>query len=122
MQLKIIKYNMTQIKDSIKLLSILLLQESVIIASWGITNIAINKSNISFDVCGLKYTGKVYVQSMCDGKYEIQLECHTIGPCSLDNIVETLDLIIERTDNYQQHLEEWIMKHIKNSIKESHKV
>ena len=113
---------MAQMKDPIKQLSIRLLQESVIIASWGITNIAINKSIICFDVCGLKFTGRVSIQSMRDGEYEIQLNGHTIGLCRLDNVVETLDLNIERSDDYQQRLEEWIMRHIKTNIKESHKV
>ena len=88
------------------------MQESVIIASWGITNISINDTSICFEVSGFKFSGKVEIYSICDEQYEIKLAEQIIGQHGLGTIVEVLDNAIEKTDDYQQYLKEWIMKRL----------
>ena len=98
--------------ESIRNIAILLLQEEVIIASWGISNVKIFDSHICFHVNGLKYNGLVDIQAKDGEMFEILLNETSIGQCHLDNAVNTIDNAVEKTDYYQQDLEEWIKKNL----------
>lgn len=82
-----------------------LLQDEVIIASWGITNANIQDNSINFDVCGLKFTGTVIILGN-ENEEVILLVGHNRIICKIDHLVQTLDYLIERTDNYIEDLKQ----------------
>lgn len=108
LRLKYIKCNKMKMNDSIRRVALRLLQEDVIITSWGITNVRIFDSHISFQVNGLKYNGLVEIKAIDCNEYEIYLNETNIGHTHLDSVVDTIDNAVEKTDRYHQHLEEWI--------------
>ena len=85
-------------KKETKALLAKLLEDEVIVLSWGITNIQISVSCVSFDVNGFKYKGTVSIELDNEG-YRIVLKDKTVNS-SLDDIVTVLDNEIEKTGNY----------------------
>ncbi|MBO4416753.1 MAG: hypothetical protein J5801_01370 [Bacteroidales bacterium] len=104
---------MAKMYDSIRKIALRLLKEDVIVASWGITNVELFESHISFHVNGLKYSGMVEVKAKDCDEYEILLDGASIGKGHLDSIVNIIDNAVEKTDCYQQRLEEWINNQLK---------
>lgn len=94
--------------DSIHRLSLRLLQDSIIIASWGIANTIVFDTHITFEVSGLKYKGKVEIRPVNQDEYEVLLGANSLGSYGIDSIVDTLDRAIEVTDDYKMSLEEWL--------------
>ena len=111
---KNIKCNMKKMYDSIRKIALRLLQEDVIVASWGITNVRLFESHICFHVNGLKYNGVVEIKAKDCDEYEILLDGASIGKGHLDSIVDIIDNAVEKTDCYQQLLEEWIINQLKD--------
>lgn len=93
--------------EKIKNALVYLLNEEVKVASWGITNINITDTTIDFEVSGFIYQGKVQVMSIDNG-YEINFDTGDSINCSLDDLAETIDLKIERTENYESLLQDWL--------------
>lgn len=91
-----------KLNKSIRRAILALLEQNIVVISWGISSINIEDEYISFYVEGFKYKGMVKIIE-CDGDYKIIFEDTTIR-CSIDNIVESLDMYIERTDNYERHI------------------
>lgn len=96
--------------SEIKRLAITLLQEEVVLASWGITKVEIEETNLRFQVNGLKYRGLVNLHIVEDGNYEVIIGGINRGIIRLENILSFLDGEIENTDAYSQDLEKWIDK------------
>ena len=92
----------------IKKALIRLLHEETVIASWGINNILIYKDFIEFDVSGFLYQGKVKVLPLISG-YRINLDNGDFFDCSLVDLVKTLDSKIEKSDNYEADLRDWLV-------------
>ena len=88
-----------------RLAAITLLQNEIIVASWGIKNIVIEDKFLRFDVDGLKYQGKVTIQAKENGEYALFFG-QKLVTCRINSIVNTLDYLIERTDNYTDDLEQ----------------
>lgn len=86
----------------IKLLMIAFLNESVIVASWGITNVKVQEEKLEFDVNGLLYKGNIII-SVHKNCYSVEINGEKFI-CKLDNIVTILDAKIERTNNYDKDL------------------
>lgn len=92
---------------NIKKALVSLLNKEVKVASWGITNIHIFDTSFDFEVSGFIYNGKVQVK-LVDDSYKIYFDTGETINCSLDDLVKTLDSKIEKTDNYESLLQEWL--------------
>ena len=84
-----------------------LLNEEVMVASWGITNTKITDTSIEFEVSGFIYQGKIQLKPL-DDSYNILFDTGESINCSLNDLVKTLDYKIEKTDNYESFLKEWL--------------
>ena len=91
----------------IKKALVCLLNEEAIVISWGITNLNINDTSFVFEVSGFLFQGKVEVIP-CESGYSIILNNAEITKCSLEELVSTLDSKIEKMDNYESQLQEWL--------------
>ena len=91
----------------IKKALVCLLNEEAIVISWGITNLNINDTSFVFEVSGFLFQGKVEVIP-CESGYSIKLNNAEITKCSLEELVSTLDSKIEKMDNYEFQLQEWL--------------
>lgn len=92
--------------DKIKRMLLVLLQEWDFVASWGISQIQIKETSISFNVEGFLYQGKVTILSE-DAKYTIEFANGEFCETSLQKLVSDLDRHIEKDPRYQQRLETW---------------
>ncbi len=97
-------------KEELKTMIICLLQEKITVISWGITDIQITDTNLIFKANGLKHKGIVDIGIHKDG-YQIKINDKSYI-CTIDNIVRTLDRLIEHTDNYISDIEDIIKKRI----------
>ena len=97
------------ISENIRKLLLRLLSEDVIVASWGISDIKISETTLSFSVNGFKFQENVMIEALdiCDG-YNVCLNQSCIGHCKLDGIVTILDERIERSESSYQDF----VKHI----------
>ena len=93
--------------EKIKKALVSLLNEEIVVTSWGITNININDTSVGFEVSGFLYKGKVELSS-CESGYSIKLDNADIIECSFEELVRTLDKKIERSENYKFQLQEWL--------------
>ena len=85
--------------ETIKAALIALLNEEIIVESWGFSNLTVCQSSFEFNVDGIIYQGKVKI-SLNELSYRVGFDNgHTID-CSLDDLVNTLDINIEKTDDY----------------------
>lgn len=87
---------------------ICLLQEEEKVSSWGICKINIDENSINFNVDGFLYKGCVSIK--CDKTcYEIHFEHGKIIRCSdAEELTDILDSHIQKTENYQKDLENWL--------------
>ena len=94
-----------------KLALITLLEDKVVVASWGISNIIINSEKIQFDVDRLKFKGTVLIEESGLKTYTIRMgdECYN---CRLNNLVTFLDMKIECTKCYFNDLKGWIEQRV----------
>ena len=83
-----------------------LLENKIVLQSWGIANIQIQDSSITFDVNGMKYCGPVFISIVRNG-YEVRLDSKSFEVSS-GNIISALDNEIEKTNNYLSDLQEWL--------------
>lgn len=93
-------------KEELKKLMCELLTNDVKVVSWGVSNIENSNTKLEFQVNGLLYKGKVVIK-VSDHQYTITLGDKSIQ-CGLNEIVTTLDGLIERSDDYEQKLGAWV--------------
>jgi hypothetical protein len=86
----------------------LFLNNSIILCSWGISNINIDSNIVSFSVYGFKYKGSIQIQSLSN-YYKVTYN-NRILLCKTPMIViKQLDEIIEHTDTeYSNDIIKWI--------------
>lgn len=77
------------------------------VGSWGITSISILEDSISFDVTGFLYQGRVTITPTTD-LYRIQMGNGGEYCANIENVVSTLDSLIEVGDNYYKSLIDWL--------------
>ena len=95
--------------ETIKKAVVCLLNEEVVVTSWGISNISIKEVSIEFDVSGFLYQGNVKVIPIKSG-YRIFFNNDEYLDCSLEELVKTLDSKIEKSDNYEADLRDWLVR------------
>ena len=61
------------IAENVRMLLLSLLKDEVVVASWGMTNIIISETKLSFSVNGFKYKGVVTIEENDSSNYEILL-------------------------------------------------
>ena len=93
-------------EKELKIVMLTLLADKIKAMSWGITNILITNAEIEFNVSGFLYQGKVHIIAK-DGVCCISLQGKEIK-CSIGEITNTLDMLIERSSNYTSELEAWV--------------
>lgn len=93
---------------NIKKALIELLKEEVIVASWGLCKITVNDTSVKFEVSGFIYQGIVIIE-IRNSKYKISFNDGTIMFCSTNNIVQMLDSKIEKGDEYNNNIKEWLL-------------
>ncbi len=95
-----------ELSKGIRSLLVTFLNDSVIIASWGITDIKIEDNKLSFKVDGLIYQGAVVIIEQDCNYLVIMEDCEFSS--NLDILVNALDEKIEKTENYTDDLINWI--------------
>ena len=92
--------------EKIRVLLLALLQQDVVVASWGISEIEITPSKVSFCVNGFKYNGEVPISTRDrDNHYDISIGNQNIPCCDKKEIVPILDFLIECDSHYKNILE-----------------
>lgn len=99
LQQKIIKCNNTMIPKDIRELLLCLLYDEIIVSSWGISDINVTETIVSFYVAGFKYQGKVVIEVKDGSTYEIILDNEKLGCFTIDAIVKTIDERVEKSEN-----------------------
>ncbi len=78
-----------------------LVNNDIIVMSWGISNFEYDENNVSFNVNGLKYRGNISIKCSFDKlHYRLFAGKHLIKECFLEEIVSILDNEIEKDENY----------------------
>lgn len=99
----------------IKLVIKKFLEEQIIVASWGISNVIINEESIQFEVCGFLYHGVVLIVIDDHQDYSIKIGSETLN-CKIDDIVETIDEKVEKGDGYDLTIKHWLLFKLLESI------
>lgn len=86
---------------------ITLLNDELIVASWGISNITIKESSFEFMVSGFIYQGKVSV-SIHSENYLITFDSGYSEECTIGNLVHYLDSKIEKISDYDNAVLKWL--------------
>lgn len=94
--------------NRIKEALIALLDEEVIVTSWGLYDLNITEKSFTFKVDGFKFHGLISV-SLLSSKYLINFDTGESILCNLDKLVETLDSKIEKTEVYDISIEKWLL-------------
>lgn len=89
---------------NIKKALVILLNEEVIVSSWGLSNIFITGTSIRFHVDGFVYKGEIRI-GCGDLSYHVTFDNGRIIHCSLHELLSVLDSNIEKNDDYIQNLE-----------------
>ena len=96
--------------EIIKNALVTLLNDELIVASWGISNITVNESSFDFMVSGFIYQGKVSV-SILNSNYLITFDNGYSEECNIDNLVHYLDSKIEKIPDYDDTVLKWLEGH-----------
>ena len=98
-------------KQAIRLLIIEFLKCQNIVECWGISSIVLLEDSVSFDVCGFQFQGRVIIEIAAEG-YFIKLSNKAICNIVLEEVVSTLDFLIEVGDTYDDDIENWVKEQL----------
>ena len=87
------------IAENVRKLLLSLLKDEVIVASWGISNINISETQLSFSVSGFKYQGCVTIVVKDGAKCEVFLDKDKLGCFTFDRVVSVIDGRIEKNES-----------------------
>ena len=96
-----------KLSKGLRSLLITFINESVVVASWGLTDIQIMSYKLVFKVDGLLYKGEIEIEEN-GSLYHVRMSDCKLSS-SLENIVEILDAKIEKSANYTSDLIDWII-------------
>ena len=83
------------------------MEDKVKVASWGISNIVIKPTILTFNVDGIKFKGLVTVE-VSGTSYTLKIGENSYTEIKLSNLVEFMDSKIECTTDYLSDLREWL--------------
>ena len=99
------------IAENVRKLLLSLLKDEVIVASWGISNINISQTQLSFSVSGFKYQGCVTIIVKDGSDCEVFLDKENLGYFSFDKIVSVIDERVENSEScYHNFVKQLINK------------
>ena len=87
----------------------ILRSEPIVIFSWGFHNVCALHNGLRFNVDGFKYTGVVEViYNIGSDLFDVVLSGNNtkVEGVYLDNLVEVIDNLVEKTCNYKHRVEE----------------
>lgn len=96
-------------KRILKQAMLCLLRQRVIVMSWGLTGLIVDEHTIRFHVDGLNYKGKVFIKSF-QGHLRITLDSGLSCHVEVEDLITTLDLLIENGPCYEERLMKWIKR------------
>ncbi len=94
--------------SEIRHLLILFLRNKTVVASWGISDIAISDKSIAFSVDAMRYSGHIEISPTSATDCTICMQGKGTFPCSNNNLIYLLDRLIEHCDNYSTALSYWL--------------
>ena len=89
-----------------------LLRQRVMVMSWGLTGLRVDEQTIEFHVNGFNYKGKVFIKSF-QGHLQITLDKGESRHMEVEDLVTTLDSLIENGPCYEERLIKWIKRKVK---------
>ena len=92
-----------------------LLQNHIVVASWGITNISIEPTLIRFCVNGFRFSGIVTIEPYDDSNVIIHI-CNEQLITTLIDLVSALDQRIERGSDYENDIETYLVEIARNKL------
>lgn len=101
--------------NKVRTLLVEFLTNSTIITSWGITDIKVAETNISFFVNAFKYNGRIVI-NICNEEHEFTYEIEYTSlynfkeRADISNIISIIDRTIEASDSYYEDIVKWIGK------------
>ncbi len=96
--------------NEIRNILLLFLKEKVIVASWGMSEISILPNCLTFSVEAMKYKGTVRITPVGTADCMVGLADKQTFQCSTEDLVSTLDGVIEKSDGYFVDLIDWFDK------------
>lgn len=96
-------------KTELKELLVELLTHEIVVGSWGLSQIKIEETVVSFHVFGFKYKGRVQIKCHKKG-YSVTIGMTTIKDLELSNVVEVIDNKIELSTDYVNNIAKWVSK------------
>lgn len=91
----------------------ILLQNHIVVASWGITNISIEPTLIRFCVNGFRFRGIVEIEPYDDSNLIIHIGDDQFIT-TLNDVTYTLDQRIERGLDYSKDIETYLIEIVRN--------
>ena len=99
------------IAENVRKLLLSLLKDEVIVASWGISNINISQTQLSFSVSGFKYQGRVTIIVKDGSDCEVFLAKKNLGCFPFDKVVSVIDEKVENSEScYHNFVKQLINK------------
>lgn len=85
------------------------IENPIIVASWGISEINVKHNSISFAVSAIKYVGKVIIED--NGTFvSIKLNNSNFSTSNLCIVTSAIDDLIENGPNYSRALKKWVLE------------
>ena len=109
LRLEIIIYSTMELNRALRLVLITLLKDQVTVASWGISNIVIKPSVLTFNVDGMKFKGIVSVK-VTGTTYTLHIGKDSYSNLDLNTLVGFMDERIECTTDYLSDLRKWLVQ------------
>lgn len=92
----------------IKNILLLFLEEKVVIASWGMSDIRVQDNSLIFSVKAMVYQGIVKISPISATHCSVYLSGKIKFRCETENLVSKLDKLIESSGNYYSNLLNWL--------------
>lgn len=96
---------------TLRLVLVTLLEERTIVASWGISDIIIYPTVLSFKVDGMKFKGEIKI-CVTDSSLSLQIGENYYSNLGLQNLIFFIDDKIECTADYLSDLEKWVAQNV----------
>ena len=94
-----------EFSNEIRDVLVALLEDNIVVTSWGLSNLTVKDGIIFFSVNGLKYKGEISIKvSDLQSGYDLHIGEKTIKGCKLNLIVKTIDYEVEYSPNYMSQL------------------
>lgn len=97
--------------ENIKSILLNFIENPIIVASWGISEINVNHDSISFAVSAIKYVGKVIIEDN-DTSVSIKLNNANFYTSNITIVTTAIDDLIENGPNYSRELRKWVIDNV----------